>query len=320
MKFIFLFLTFCLSLAAHAQLETRATSESAENLNNKNQANSEAWFFPAAGKPLFQVTPGYISTEQAYTGHNLDYSRGYTEESVNLSFDAALGHSTWALHFATFDGQGASTVSQNGVNHDYKFAGVGDLFFGARTLFRFENSMQIYTGADLSYSLSDGEIATASTTGSLNSGGPSLLPFVAFDTPTPYGSAGAGASYRIFGDAHSEGRNASGQVYENVTKSGRRVLSLAGFNEWTRPRFTMGVLGDLDFVSSFSTSNSRTGNFSDDPTAFLIGRAYGKIRLSPVLDLIPSLQYSTLLTRSVNNVNTSRSDDFILAFGLGVTL
>lgn len=328
MKHLLLLIVPILILAANTSLarENPPTSEikaprSKAPQENRMRSLSQKVVFPESNLFAFLITPSIEVANIQYTarsqGARTTVSREFTTARYRLSGVKALGSSDWAVEASSFVANGTSNVTRDGRSQKFEFSGTGDITLGAKRLIPV-SSGNLYAGVEADLSTTDAEAATLDRTGNFASGGHTVRPVLALELKTPYGAAGALASYGIRGPHRSVTKSRTGSSTIETEFGGNR-LDFSVFTEFSRPRFALGALAGFSSSESGWVDTS-DGRYDYQPSTHATAELYGMARITESFSLVPNFSYDTLLNRDLNGLAYTRYDNWTATVNARVTL
>lgn len=271
---------------------------------------SEYFHQPAQGKTRLEVAPTFTSNKEKYkTRSGRSYDDETNTERVAINGSHGLSDST-ALEFEV--SHEVSELTWTGYSKGKtKSRGLNDLIVGIQSLKKGESSNIVY-GASAQLSPGKAQYANTKVDGNNFSGGQTLSPYVGIETVSGRSVYGANLRYDLRTLREAERKMPNGEVYDSISTTGGDGLGLTAFAEY-HGQATIGASLRLKSNFEAKVNSSDDGQYTLPQNEMLTARIYSNISAGDGFEVVPSLKYDTLLSKTVGTVSYSQSDSFAIS-------
>lgn len=281
--------------------------------------HSQQFFMADQGEMTISFTPSFSSYSDEARGkitNNL-YKTKTSSQNNFIKLEKGLNEIS-SLSLYTFIGDKTTAATTNDSTDEFKYSGMGDLTISYSSLIPRVDSNVIW-GSNLILSLNDQQYATTIVPGNNSSGGHSVQPFFGYEHAIEGKTYGWRVSYHIFGERKSFLKNSKGVILDRSTTSGGNELELLAFAEIPLSKMLLGASLGYNFEGPQYTISTQE-SFENDQRTWVKGSVYGNISINEDLMILPTIRYTRLTSKNIDNKSVSFADNLEFFAGVGIKL
>lgn len=286
----------------------------------KNQIVHSQQFLMADQSELsLSLTPSFSSYSDEARGKRTNnlYTTRTSSQTHFIKLEKGLNEIS-SLSLYTFIGDRTKINATNDSKDEFKYTGMGDLTIGYRSLIPKDESNVIW-GGDFVLTLNEHQYASTIVPGNNSSGGHSVRPFIGYEHAIDGKTYGWKVSYHILGERKSFFKNSKGVVLDRSTTSGGNDLELLAFAEIPVSKTLLGASVGYNSIGPQFTADTQR-SFENDQQAWIKGSVYGNITINEDLMILPTIRYSRLTSKSIDNSDYSFAETLEVFAGIGIKL